>query len=93
MKLRVYRAHVAQSINWFQERLTVTFGARGGISEAHKEIMRRELRALQQMQVRQQKTNSWMVPLSLNFAADGTFQVSLDSEDNLLYLDEPVTNT
>jgi hypothetical protein len=40
-----------------------------------------------------EKTNSWLIPVSLNFAMDGTFQVGLIDEAQLLYLDDPVVES
>ena len=92
-KLRVHKVHVVQSINWYQEKLCESFGSNYAVSEAHREIMRRELRALQSGMARKERTNSWLIPVSLNFAVDGTFQVGLIDESQLLYLDDPVVPT
>jgi len=87
LKLRVYKKHVAQTLNWYQEKLTGHFGPRI-LSEAQREIMRREFEQIHKKTMKLEKTNSWQVPLQIEFRSDGSYQVLPLDESRLLYLDD-----
>ena len=86
LKLRVHKNHVAKTLNWYQEELTRKFGSLA-LSEAFKEIMRRDFENFHHDMMQKEKTNSWQIPLKLEFKDDGTYQVNVKDESRVLYLD------
>lgn len=79
--------HMAITLNWYDEHLSSKFGE-VILSEAQREIMRRHFDALHANMRRNEKTNSWLVPLQINFNDfDGTYRVGIIDESNVLYLD------
>jgi hypothetical protein len=91
LKLRVQRVHVAVVVNWYTGQLSQRFSPLI-FSEAQREIMRREFNKLQQVTRAREKTNSWQIPFEINFNDnDGTWQVGIIDESNLLYLDDDLT--
>jgi hypothetical protein len=88
LKMRVYKTHVAKTLNWYQEELTKKFGSLI-LSEAYKEIIRRDFETFHKMIMNREKTNSWQIPLKVDFKEDGTYQVNIVDENRLLYLDMP----
>ena len=86
LKTRVTRIHMAVMLNWYEEQLSQRFPPLI-LSEAQREIMRRDFTLLQQNMRDQEKTNCWLVALEINFTDDGRYQVGIVDESTLLYLD------
>lgn len=87
LKLRVQRMHVAQVLNNYEEALSARF-APVILSEAQREVMRREFDIMQRTVRAREKTNAWKIPLEINFNDfDGTYRVGIIDESILLYLD------
>lgn len=86
IKTRVHRAHMASMLNWYNEQMTQRFGLII-LSEAQRELVRRDFSILQNRMRQQEKTNCWQVPLQVEFDNNGTFKVSIIDEKTVLYLD------
>jgi hypothetical protein len=71
---------------FYNEQLAQTFGP-VVLSEAQRERMRIEFQKLQFVVKRQQTTNTWQVPLKLEFFDDGTYKVDILDEQQVLFLD------
>lgn len=78
---------MALMLNWYEQQLTQRFGP-VVLSEAQREIMRRDFNALQQNMRIKEKTNCWKVPLQLDFEPTGTYRVKIVDESGVLYIDE-----
>jgi len=90
LKIRVRRPHVVVVLNWYAEQLTQRFSP-VILSEAQREIMRRDFTQLHAVTMKKEKTNSWQIPLEINFNDNGTWQVCIIDESRLLYLDDDFT--
>lgn len=78
---------MALTLNWYEQRLTTKFGS-VILSEAQRELARREFEQFHNMMRQKEKTNSWQVPLELEFFDDGTYRVKIVDESKVLYLDD-----
>lgn len=86
-KTRVQRMHMAITLNWYEEQLSSQFD-QVILSESQREVMRRHFAVLQSNMRQREKTNSWQIPLEINFNDfDGTYRVGIIDESNVLYLD------
>ena len=84
-KLRINRQQMAVAINWYAEQFTLKYGSLV-YSEAGRELMRREFDIVQAQKRNAERTNVWLVPLKLDFLADGNWQVSIADESLVLFL-------
>ena len=87
LKRRLCRAHLVRTINFYQEYLTQKFG-QVALSEAQKEVMRQEFERIHMMMKQREKTESWQVPLQITFMNNGSYQVSVIDENDLLFIDD-----
>jgi hypothetical protein len=85
-KLRIHRQHMAATVRWYEEQLVMKYGLLVQ-TPALQELMRREFEMIQIQKRNFEKTNSWLVPLKLDFASIGTWQVSIADASMILYLD------
>ena len=86
LKTRVFRPHLASTLHFYQEKVTERFGPVIP-GEASRELARRFLLSLWAQVKQQQKTNSWQIPLTIEFAANGTFMVKVADENQILIID------
>lgn len=85
MKIRVYKGSLVRLVNWYDEQLKLKFGAYA-VSEATKELVRRELANLQMRKMATEMTEIWKIPVSVEFDNNGLYQVVPDME-RILILD------
>lgn len=86
MKLRVFRTHLLTTLNYYNQELAQKFGPLA-LSEAAKENIRIEAKKIQYRMSRQQKTNSWLVPVKVNFSDMGQYNVVPENENDILIID------
>ena len=75
-----------KTLTFYNEQMAQIFGPLI-LSEAQRERARIEFEKLQFVIKRQQTTNTWQVPLKLEFYDDGTYKIDLQDENQVLFLD------
>lgn len=78
------------TIKWFEEELIKSWGLVVN-SEAKKELMRRELEMLWLQKRKFEKTNSWQVPLKIEFDINniqGTWRIVIADESTVLIMEQ-----
>jgi len=87
MKIRVRRNEMLRVINYYNECLAQKFGA-VLLSEAQRELARREFEQLVLNTRKTQRTMIWEVPLTLKFNDDNrTYMVDIEDEQKILIID------
>jgi len=86
MKIRIKRYDMLKTLTFYNEQMAQIFGPLI-LSEAQRERARIEFEKLQFVIKRQQTTNTWQVPLKLEFYDDGTYKIDLQDENQVLFLD------
>lgn len=75
-----------RTLTFYNEQMAQIFGPLI-LSEAQRERARLEFERLQFVTRRQQSTNTWQVPLKLLFQEDGTYNIEILDEQQVLFLD------
>ena len=86
MKIRVRRHDMLRTLTFYNEQMAQIFGPLI-LSEAQRERARIEFERLQFVVRKQQTTNTWQVPLKIDFFEDGTYKIDLADENQVLFLD------
>jgi hypothetical protein len=86
MKIRVFRIHLAKTLNYYSTKLAEKYGPIAR-SEAMKELIRLDAVKLQRTMARREPTNSWQVPVKVEFMANGQFHVLPEDENKILIID------
>ena len=86
MKTRVVRYHLVKTLNYYEEKLAEKFGSRA-LNEVMKELIRREAPLIQMRMARQEKTNSWLIPIKVHFEDNGVYRVVPECEADILIID------
>ena len=85
-KIKVYKAHLARTLNYYNEVLTQKFGPVAR-SEAIKELIRIEAKQIQAQIARRDRTNTWQIPIRVEFFDNGTYTVLPENESQVLIID------
>lgn len=85
-KIKVYKLHLAKTLNFYNEVLSKKFGPVAR-SEAIKELIRIEARQIQFQMSRKEKTNTWQIPIKIEFFDNGTYTAAPEDENQILILD------
>ena len=86
MKIRVNRNDMIKTIVWYTEKMTQKFGPLV-LSEAQRERVRIDFENFHLATKKQQLTNTWQVPLKIEFSNNGTYKISILDEEQILFLD------
>lgn len=86
MKTRVYRLHLVKTLNFYGTKLAEKFGPIAR-TEAMKEVIRIEAMRLQQTMAKREPTNSWQIPVRVEFMENGQFNVLPADENQILIID------
>lgn len=86
MKIRIKKYDMLKTLTFYNEQLAQIFGPLI-LSEAQRERARMEFIKLQMMVKKQQTTNTWQVPLKLEFFDDGTYKIDILDEQQVLFTD------
>lgn len=86
MKIRIHRIHLARTLNYYGEQLAIKFGPLA-LNEAVRELIRIEANQLQQKMARVEKSNSWQIPIRVDFSSNGQYNVLPLDENNILIID------
>ncbi len=85
-KIKVYKAHLIKTLNVYNEILTQKFGPVAR-SEAIKELIRIEAKQIQVQIARKERTNTWQIPIKVEFFENGTYTVVPEDDSHFLIID------